>query len=448
MGGIAGAATLGGIPGCGGEDGPVGITTVVVLMMENRSYDHAMGARSMLEGKPGDGLTAAMVNNNRLGTPVPIFEVGAADSVCVVDPPHEWDPCHASFDTGLNDGFLAAYQERYNDDAIEGVMGYLTRNHLPVTYALADAYTSCDRWFCSVMGPTWPNRMYWHTGTSTGIKDNSLPTGGFNWTSIYHRLVEKGVDYAYYYGDVPVLAVIKDLPGNVDRIFLMEDFFNHCEAGTLAPVVYIDPAFSMNDDHPPKHTMIGQQLIASIYTALANSPQWKNIMFVITYDEHGGYFDHVAPPTTEDDNAAEGFDQMGFRVPALVMGPYAKQGAVVSTVYNHASMLRHIQDMFALDRLYMRVDAATNLDDCIDQERLAAGDPADPAEIPEVVINESDITDACRVSAKTHHDMLALADKYPEIFAKFDRRAKAIDDVYMIGDYLEKHNQGRIIRGK
>src|SRR5262245_29706275 len=107
MGGIAGAATLGSLPGCGGgDDGPEGITTVVVLMMENRSYDHAMGARSMLEGLPGDGLTASMANNNRADVSVPIFQVGAADSVCVIDPPHEWDPCHASFDTGMNDGFL------------------------------------------------------------------------------------------------------------------------------------------------------------------------------------------------------------------------------------------------------------------------------------------------------------------------------------------------------
>src|SRR5690348_10213521 len=109
MGGIAGAAAMGKVlPGCGGgDDGPTGITTLVFMMMENRSYDHAMGARSMLEGKPGDGLTAAMVNNNRLGAPVEIFEVGDHDSVCVVDPPHDWDSCHTAFNAGANDGFLS-----------------------------------------------------------------------------------------------------------------------------------------------------------------------------------------------------------------------------------------------------------------------------------------------------------------------------------------------------
>jgi phospholipase C len=449
MGGLAGAATLGKVlPGCGGDSGPGGITTVVVLMMENRSYDHAMGARSLLEGKPGDGLTAAMMNNNGAGVAVPVFPVGGQDAVCVIDPPHEWESCHSAFNGGLNDGFVKAYEDAYTMPGLDGVMGYLTRDHLPVTWSLADSYTSCDRWFCSVMGPTWPNRMYWHTGTSQGITENSLPQSGFNWQSIYHRLASKNVDYGYYYGDVPVLAVIKDLDGVIDRIFRMEDFFVHAEAGTLAPVVYIDPAFSMNDDHPPKHTMIGQQLIASIYTALANSPQWKNILFVITYDEHGGYYDHVAPPTSEDDFAADGFDQLGFRVPALVMGPYVKQGQVVSTVFDHTSMLKHIQNMFDLDPLYMRVDAANDLTDCLDQERLANNDPADPAEIPAVTINESDITAACMSGAAKKHDMLALADKYPEIFAQFDRRDQAKDDVYLIGDYLEKHNQGRIIRGK
>jgi phospholipase C len=453
MGGLAGAATLGKVlPGCGsGDDGPKGITTYVFMMMENRSYDHAMGARSMLEGLDGDGLTSDMSNLGRDGvTPHPVFEVGGHDSVCVTDPPHEWDPCHASWNNGLNDGFVAAYQNRYDMDSLDQVMGYLTRDHLPVTWALADAYTSCDKWHCSVMGPTWPNRMYWHTGTSQGISDNSLPAQGFNWQSIYHRLTTAGVEYSYYYGDVPVLAVIKDLPGVTDRIFRMEDFFHHCEMGTLAPVVYIDPAFSMNDDHPPKHTMIGQQLIASVYTALASSPQWKNIMFVLTYDEHGGFFDHVSPPTTADDFADQGFDQLGFRVPALVMGPYAKQG-VVSTQFEHASCLKHLQNVFNLDPLYMRVDAATDLTDCIDMDRLMANDPADPAEIPEVVVNESDITDMCHdtmAMKRDPHDMIAMADKYPEIFAQYDRRAHVKDDLYLIGDFLEKHNAGRIVRGK
>jgi phospholipase C len=420
--------------------------------MENRSYDHYFGARGLLEGLPGDGLTAAMSNPGRAGGDVPIFAIGAGDAVCDLDPPHEWDPSHAQVNGGAMDGFVRAYQSRHDNDNLDDVMGYLTRAHLPVSWALADAYTSCDRWFSSVLGPTWPNRMFWHTGTSRGIKDNSLPDGGFNWPSIYHRLVAREIEYAYYYGDVPVIAVGNDdIPGNIDRIFRMEDFFQHAARGTLAPVVYIDPAFSANDDHPPHHTKLGQQLIASIYTALATSPQWKNCLFVVTYDEHGGYFDHVAPPAgAAEEHVDLGFDQLGVRVPAMVIGPYVKQGAVVSTAYDHTSMLKHLENMFGLDPLHARVTAATDLTDCLDLERLARGAWASPTEIPAVEIDESEITSACTRSMErgADHVFLQWADRFPRIFERFDRRAQVRDYLHMIGDYLDRHGRGRIRRGR
>lgn len=455
IGGVAGAATLGKVlPGCGGgDDGPVGITTIVMLMMENRSYDHFFGARTLLEGKAGDGLTASMTNPNTAGDIIGIYEVGPGDQVCDRDPPHGWDSSRLQVNGGAMDGFVREYEAAHATPGLDDVMGYLTRNHVPASWALADAYTVCDRWFCSVLGPTWPNRMYWHTGSSQGITSNDLPADGFNWQSIYHRLVTAGVEYAYYYGDVPVVAVVEDIEGHVDRIFRMEDFFAHAAAGTLPPVVHIDPAFSANDDHPPHHTMLGQQLIASIYTALSTSPQWKNILFVITYDEHGGYFDHVPPPSdAADEFADQGFNQLGVRVPSLVIGPYAKAGQVVSTRYDHTSALKHVQNMFGLDPLYARVDQANDLTDCIDQERLAAGDWLEPAPIPAIEVNESDITEMCMYSearsAPERHVVHQMADRYPRIFQRFDRRAQTRDYLHMIGDYLDQHNMGRIRRGR
>jgi phospholipase C len=231
----------------------------------------------------------------------------------------------------------------------------------------------------------------------------------------------------------------------------MDDFFVQAKKGKLPPVVYIDPAFSANDDHPPHHTMLGQQLIASVYTALATSPQWKNILFVLTYDEHGGYFDHVSPPNAPDEQVAAGFGMpIGFRVPGLVMGPYAKQGQVISTPYDHTSVLKHLQNMFDLDPLTMRSTAANPLDDCIDQERLTKGTPNDPASIPAVEVNESDITMNCMAAAavKSDHIMLQIADANPKLFGELDRRKYVKDYLYLIGDYLEEHNMGRIIRGK
>jgi phospholipase C len=194
--------------------------------------------------------------------------------------------------------------------------------------------------------------------------------------------------------------------------------------------------------------MLGQQLIASIYTALASSPLWPNLLFVITYDEHGGFFDHVAPPKTADDHAAQGFDQLGFRVPAVVIGPYVKGGQVVSTQYDHTSVLKHIEVMFGLDPLTARSTAAVDLSDCIDHDRLAAGDWAEASPIPPVVVDESMIGGACSASGDVQHDVIEMFDRLGGRHADLDRRSRLRDYAYTIGDYLDRMNAGRIVRGR
>ncbi len=400
------------LPGCGGGDsGPDGLTTYVYLMMENRSFDHFIGARN-LEGLAGDGLTNAKAMPDLNGTMIDWFPAGddrnaAAATVCDPDPPHGWDAAHASFDGGMNDGFIKEHQTDHggNTALIEPVK-YLTRANLPITWALADQYTLCDRWFCSVMGPTLPNRAYWMTGTSFGINNNTDVLNSFSSVpvpTIFNRLEEAGVDWAYYFGSLSVVSLLgnpgpfqldlgpNDGTGHIRRFgqdpaLGIGQFFEDCAAGTLPPVVYIDPAFGANDDHPPVHPILGQELIASIYTALAKSPQWKNCMLVVTYDENGGYADHVAPPTSDDDTmdwfGVPGFEQLGFRVPTIVAGPYVKQNYISSTVYDHTSALKHLQNTFNLEGLTARQAAATDLSDCIDFDRLERNDPAAPIELP------------------------------------------------------------------
>ena len=203
--GAAGAARL--LPGCGDGDGgsppdapevyPAGIHNIVYVMMENRSYDHQLGART-LQGLPGDGLMAGMSNPDTGGTEIPIFEAGLTDrDLCVPDPPHGWDRSHEQFANGTNRGFVTAHQSAHRNTALIDPMQYLVRAHAPVLWKLADEYTTCDRWFCSVMGPTWPNRMFWHAGTSLGTKSNQVPEASFDAT-IFHRLDDKGVGWKYY----------------------------------------------------------------------------------------------------------------------------------------------------------------------------------------------------------------------------------------------------------
>jgi phospholipase C len=450
LGALAGAASLPGILGSCGTTGPGVVDTYVFLMMENRSYDHVLGARTWVEGRAGDGLAAGMSNPDRQGRIIAPWTTDQLEALCVPDPPHGWDGARAQFDGGRNDGFVRVHQDEHDSDSAIEPMQFLRRQHAPVTYALADAYTSCDRWFSSLMGPTLPNRMYWHAGTSNGAKTTGDVLGGAfkGLPTLYHRLDEAGVDWAYYYGDTPVVAAIDklDIEGRVRRF--MWDFIDDAAAGRLPPVVYIDPSFAWNDDHPPRHPFLGQQLLATVYQALATSPQWSRCMLVVTYDEHGGFFDHVPPPIAADDRAGQGFEQLGFRVPALLVGPYARRGHVSSVRHDHTSPIRHLQDLHGLAPLSARSSAASDLSDGFDLERLAAGEPRAPIQLPSVELDESSLPTDCfpeGSSLKPHHDVLDWAARVPEL-RRFATRRDGRDDVYGIGAYLDAQGLGRIRR--
>jgi phospholipase C len=451
LGGIAGAAGLSKLlPACGAEPGGLdpGIDTWVFMMLENRTYDHYLGARKLVEGLPGDGLVAGTTNPDLAGNDVALWPA-TEPTMCVIDPPHGWDASREQFNGGAMDGFVRAH-ESSSGSALEP-MQYMLREHLPVTNALADAYASCDRWFASVMGPTLPNRMYWHAATSNGATNNdAIIAGAYEGVkTLYHNLDDKGVDWAYYYGDVPVLGVL-DIPTEGRLRRFLYDFIDDAAAGRLPPVVYIDPAFGGNDDHPPHHPLLGQQLISAVYTALATSPQWERCMLVVTYDEHGGFYDHVPPPTAPDEFAAQGFDQLGFRVPTIAAGPYVKQRHVSSVVFDHTSALKHIEDTFGLAPLTARSSAATGLADLIDLERLAAGEPSAPIALPAVEIDETQLPAACTgagpFSAPFEHDILAWAEAERARLGHLDRRHETADYIHGIADYLDRHGLGRIRR--
>ena len=431
------------LPSCGGGGGggDVGITTYVYMMMENRSYDHFFGSRSMVEGKPGDGLTATMSNKDIQGNVVKPFLADRL-ALCDLDPPHGWDEAHASWNNGACDNFLIQHQMAHgNDVTAQQPMQYLSREFAPVSYALADAYASTDRWFCSVMGPTWPNRFYWHTGSSGGIMADELPNGPLTYPSIYNRLNDKGVAWNYYFGSLPVIPAISDFPVKNNSKFF-SDFLDDAKNGTLAPVSYIDPSFNQNDDHPPVHPINGQQLIWTVYTALAKSPQWKNCMLVVTYDENGGFFDHVSPPTTVDDRAAEGFNQMGFRVPTMVIGPYVKTNFVSSVVRDHTSALRELEVAFDLQPLNQRTMAANDLSEFIDADRLKEGKWNPPVDVPSVDPTTWTQGPECfggSLFAPTPHPIIEWADRNPDKIAGLDRRKDAAEYIETIRNFAAQH---------
>jgi len=433
MGALAGAAVLPKVVGCGGESP---ITHMVVVMMENRSYDHYLGARSLLEGRPGDGLIASMSNPGVAKPTVPVFR---DDAFCIPDPPHTWDQSHRQFANGENSGFLSEYIARHGVDGKEPqphVMGYYGREELPFIYAMADEFAICDRWFSSVMGPTWPNRLYLLSGQSGGFKTNKLGSGGkFGWPSIFTQLENAGIDWKYYFQDLPFAPLFEDV--NIDRVRLYNaDFFRDAEEGTLSPITFVEPSFSLNDDHPPHHPILGQQFLATVYNALAQSPLWDNLLFVVTYDEHGGYYDHVAPPKTADDRASDGFDQLGFRVPTLVAGPYVKRDHVSSVVRDHTSVLAHISNMFDLPPLTARVAAANDLSELLDAGRLATRSPRPPAKLPAVEVDLQSIPQIC-FGGEEDVDLHRIADE-GSLVSRWDRRHLIMDDAVALRDAMNR----------
>jgi phospholipase C len=384
------------------------IDTFVVLCMENRSFDHYLGSLRMLEGRDVLGLDGKEANPALDGSLVKVWNL---EDFTPEDPPHGWEEAHAQWNGGKNDGFVLAHAGASPND----VMGYHVRGQIPISYALADAYAVCDRWFSSVMGPTWPNRFYLMGGTSKGQKAN-VPVTGF--TSILSVLDDVGVSNRNYYHDV---AWCTGAHFKFSGLAKIEQFFADAKAGVLPRVSFIDPQFfgaGANDDHPDHDVHLGQALIASVYAALANSPQWGRSMLIVTYDENGGFYDHVSPPATEDDEPD--FRQLGFRVPSIVAGPFARKGCAVSTQFEHVSVIRTLCRRWGLAPMNKRIAAANDLSSCIQPEYLSA--PQSPIALPQVKVSMSALR-ARKERGMTHPEMREMLRR-GLIPRHLDRRAE------------------------
>ena len=383
------------------------IDTIVVLCMENRSFDHYLGSLSLLEGRDINGLTGAESNPDPNGMPVSIFNM---ENFSPNDPPHNWDASHSQWNMGANDGFVIAHAGSFQHE----VMGYHVREQLAATYALADNFAICEAWHASVMGPTWPNRCYMHGATSNGSKGNT-PVVGFK--SIFNVLDDADITHRNYYSDAPWCAggYLYTSPSGLDTL---EHFFTDAAAGTLPQFSFIDPKFfgaGANDDHPDHSIQLGQALIATIYSALAQSPQWNRCLFIVTYDEHGGFYDHVAPPTTVDERPE--FTQLGFRVPTLIAGPFVRKGCSVKTQLEHVSIISSLTKRFGLPSMNARVDATNTVASAINPAYLR--NPQAPAELPVIDVAMSQLR---RRPQRIHHPELWEAAELGLIPAYLDGR--------------------------
>lgn len=374
------------------------IEHVVLVMMENRTFDHMLGSLSLEEGRDEvNGLRDGMSNPHPDGGDVPIRRMRPEEN-CLPDPPHSWSTSHAQFADGDMSGFVSTYLSRFPSVDPSLCMAWLGREDLPVSYALSDAYATCAAWFSSLMTSTWPNRLYAVAADSAGMRSNDFPPDSslnFPIETIFERMEAAGHSWGAYPSVVSMLSMFfANLRGR-EEVQTLEDFFDACEDGTLPALSWVEPAYGLADDHPPAHSMLGQVFLASVHNALAQSPLWEKTLLVVYYDEHGGFFDHEAPPTVPDDRASEGLDQLGMRVPALVCGPWVRQGHISDELFEHCSALAEVERLFDLEPLTTRDANANNLSSLLDEERMAAGQPYAPAELPTIDMTSDEINAQC-----------------------------------------------------
>lgn len=348
------------------------IDHVVVAMMENRSFDHYFQKATEI-GLDVDVAPDDFQNSDPDGQPVSIFH---DDLYCFVDTPHSWGSVHDQINGGAMDGFVTTAEGSHELpaagtlDMLEGdrAMGYYTRDDLPLYYWIAENFAIGDRYFCSVAGGTWPNRMYLFAGTSFGRRSNDFPSGVEN--TIFDYLTLRGVSWKFYFSTTPTFAIMFEkyfeLNQEAGRFVPIEQYYADAKDGKLPQVAFIDPGGTgtqpqrFSDEHPPALMQIGQNWLGKAVEALMDGPHWERSAMFITYDEHGGLYDHVAPPSAcppdelppEDTELA--FDHLGVRVPFLVVSPFAKKSYVSHQTYDHTSIIRFIEARFVMPALTAR----------------------------------------------------------------------------------------------
>jgi phospholipase C len=354
---------------------------IVVLMMENRSFDHMLGS---LPGIGGIDDAGAYTNPDTNGNPVKPQPLAEFQAQLQPDPDHHFPAVDLQIfggDSSPNrkpnmQGFVKSYFHQQGDVGhSQKIMYYFKQSDLPVLTTLAQEFAVFNRWFASIPGPTICNRAFAHYGTSFGRVDLNPIYPPETIKSIYTRLINanpKHTAKVYYYDTTSSTMEVANLLQNQPELFgTYGQFLDDCKKGNLPEYSFIEPNYSdhetdsgeevANDQHPDHHVQAGEVFIATIYQAIKDNPKlWQNTALLITYDEHGGIFDHVPPPNcvkdifTADGNATGTgvpfqFDRLGVRVPSVLVSPWIPKGTVVSRVFDHASIPATITKFFLGD---------------------------------------------------------------------------------------------------
>jgi phospholipase C len=346
-----------------------GIEHVIVVMMENRSFDHILG---WLEG--ADGRQAGLAYPDRAGRLQKTFPLAPDFQGCGhPDPDHSYEGGRVEYDGGACDGWLVAG----SNDAY--AIGYYKNRDLAFLGRAAPQWTVLDRYFSAVMAETFPNRIYQHAAQTDRLTNtldlSTLPT-------IWDRLAEKQLEGRYYFSDLPFLALWGAKYLSIGRP--VAAFVADALAGDLPEVAFVDPRFvdeasgTSGDDHPHADIRNGEAFLNLIYTAVTRSPAFAHTVLVINFDEWGGFFDHVPPPTAPipaaTAAAGDSDGRLGFRTPAIVVAPWARAG-VSHLQLDHTSILRLIEWRWDLAPLTVRDATANNLASVLDFSTVRARPP-------------------------------------------------------------------------
>jgi phospholipase C len=368
---LIGGATASAVAGGPESAGDFPIKHVVICAEENRSFDHYFGFAPWA-GR--FGVPAGYSQPDGKGGTVAPFHF---TSFATDDVPHSWSAMHSEWDNWRMDGF-------YTTGGMN-TMGYYTQADLPFYYSLFNQFTLCANYFCSQLGPTYPNRLYLMSGTSGGLTNNNLTTKGqLDYPMILDLLDAHGVTWKIY--NIDFESIESGWSDNVAQFYARwqndvrvlatkQDYLHDLAAGTLPQVSWIIPDDLKGwDEHPPADIRVGMNLQQELITALMKSRLWESSAYILTYDESGGFFDHVPPPQLD----AYG---LGPRVPTWIISPHAKKHHLEPTIYEHSSTLKFLETIFGLPTVASinhQFDKSTPATDNAAAGGAASGPPAPP----------------------------------------------------------------------
>jgi phospholipase C len=443
------------------------IRHVVHLILENRSFDQMLGCmKAVYPDLDGVDITGLKSNEDTAGQ---VYTQAATQvrQMLKWDPHHEVPRVAVQLENG-NSGFVKDFSQQYPDStcgARQQIMDYYDLDFLPALHALGRNFKICDRWFSSLPGPTWPNRFFALTGTSNGRVN--MPSDGTNkadlpgyfqqtQTTLFDRLNEQAVHWKVYFHDIPQTTVLdgQRQPHNVARYFYVSQLYEDAQGpeSEFPEYCLIEPDFmgyGQNDGHPPHDIMRSEKLIADVYNALrANDELWRSTLLIVMFDEHGGFYDHVVPPTAVPPDEAKPseytFDQLGVRVPVLLVSPWVKPG-VDHTQFDHTSVLKYLTEKWGLGPLGSRTAAATSIGKVITGPPVESGQtrislsatqlqPPDPrAEEEAFGASSSHQAALAQLAQWLEIEAMEKAPRIAVLLAKMAEAAKAFAERYILG---------------